>query len=161
MDVPELLNEAPNITLALVGWLVLAAAGLALLVAVFDKPERKLVRNAVLATGLLIMAVGANGAVASLSAHGEQSNANHRAYEAALFDRYGLAPDSWDRAGEVMPSWKDVTEAGKAGVASRVHHGLEGSQDVRIILDGSTLTVTGPGGGEITTAAELSERGEG
>ena len=151
MGVPELFAEAPGWKLHIVLWAALAVAGAALaLVITRRKTDKHLLAKgaAALACAVSVIA-GVAGAATVLAEEAWREDRKALIYEAALFERYGLAKHNWNSAGSSMPSWKDVREAGESGLVSQIRRAPGGEQDVKITLSGTTLTVTVPGGQEM------------
>lgn len=115
--------------------------------------------------------VGAFGASAALCLVGmflatvqteQDIKTGQKAYEAILFDRYGLTSQNWNRSvvgNSEMPHWKTIEGAGSTGVVTTLSLADEPRsttnrdlRNVKITLDGDLLKVTLPGGEEFRTA---------
>lgn len=150
MDVSELLNEgapwwvAPLLTVGII------LGAVTCLTAIYTDIIRRLALRVAVASvsGAVFLACCV---MAALVGGGEtvREAGNQRAYEAALFDRYGLSEQHWGEDGD-MPTWKEVRHAGSTGVVTTGSHYSLGT--VKIVLDGDRLMVTMPGGEEYAPA---------
>lgn len=152
MDVSELLAPETAYTAlsyASAIFLIACIAACAWAYRLLPEPSRKTriarVGSAV-ATGVMV--------IASIAIFQAQDNHAHReqvAYEAALFDRYGLSEQFWGEDSK-MPTWKQIQSAGDTGVVTAGAYTFDSNGTVKIALDGTVLKVTLPGGEEYPLA---------
>ena len=144
MDATELLAPGPGLSTTTIVLIAVAVFGgvlaLAGKIADFMGPDW----TDSLAGPAMFVGVGicAIGSLASAGSAYEDKPDRGALMESTLFEGYGFTVE---HPGIL---WDDVSDAGNAGVVTKLtREGVE--QDVRVLLDGTRLVVTGPDGLEI------------